>query len=101
MAVGTIVYPPCSTTVTTNCNPVVTLGGTVAAPTPGQGTFTLPNFNNTTAPPTGTHYLSFAYSGDPTPAVAGASDGLGDFACSVVGQVATSSCRQRVRFHSR
>jgi hypothetical protein len=89
---GTIVYPPCSTTVTTNCNPVVTLGGTVAAPTPGQGTFTLPNFNNTTAPPTGTHYLSFAYSGDPTPAVAGASDGLGDFACSVVGQVATSSC---------
>jgi sugar lactone lactonase YvrE len=89
---GTIVYPPCSTTVTTNCNPVVTLGGTSLAPTPGQGTFTLPNFNNTTAPPIGTHYLSFAYSGDPVPAVSGASDGLADFACSVVGQVATSSC---------
>jgi sugar lactone lactonase YvrE len=89
---GTIVYPPCSTTVTTNCNPVVTLGGTGSAPTPGQGTFTLPNFNNTTAPPTGTHYLSFTYSGDPLPVVTGASDGLGDFACSVVGQVATSTC---------
>jgi sugar lactone lactonase YvrE len=89
---GTIVIPPCSATVTTNCNPVVALGGTVSAPTPGQGTFTLPNLNTPNAPPTGTHYLSFAYSGDPAPAVAGASDGLGDFACSVVGQVATSSC---------
>src|SRR5208337_2328186 len=43
------------------------------------------------APPIGTHYLSFAYSGDPAPAVSGASDGKGDFACSVVGQLATTS----------
>jgi hypothetical protein len=85
---GTVVIPSCSASVTTNCNPVVTFNMASG----GSGTFTLPNLNNTTAPPTGTHYLSFAYSGDPLPVVAGASDGLGDFACSVVGQVATSSC---------
>jgi sugar lactone lactonase YvrE len=85
---GTIVIPPCTATVTTNCNPVVTF----TAASGGSGTFTLPNLNSPNAPPTGTHYLSFAYSGDPAPAVAGASDGLADFACSVVGQVATSSC---------
>ena len=91
---GTVVIPSCSASVTTNCNPVVTF--TMASG--GSGTFTLPNVpingigGSGSAPPTGTHYLSFAYSGDPSPAVAGASDGLGDFACSVVGQVATSSC---------
>jgi len=85
---GTIVIPPCTATVTTNCNPVVTF----TAASGGSGTFTLPNLNSPNAPSIGTHYLSFAYSGDPAPAVTGASDGLADFACSVVGQVATSSC---------
>jgi hypothetical protein len=84
----TVVIPPCSATVTTNCNPVVLFPFGNA----GQGTFTLPNLNSPNAPPIGTHYLSFAYSGDPAPAVSGASDGKGDFACSVVGQLATASC---------
>jgi hypothetical protein len=81
---STIVIPPCSATVTTNCNPVVTF----TAASAGAGTFTLPNLNSPNAPPIGTHYLSFAYSGD-----AGTNgDGKGDFACSVVGQLATASC---------
>ena len=80
----TVVIPPCSATVTTNCNPVVTF----TAASAGVGTFTLPNLNSPNAPPIGTHYLSFAYSGD-----AGTNgDGKGDFACSVVGQLATASC---------
>ncbi len=72
------VFPPCSATVTSNCTTpqTVSLVGGVA-------TFSLPSadaLNNTP----GTHYLSFMYSGD-----AGTNgDGLGDFACSVVGQPA-------------
>ena len=90
----TVVIPPCSATVTTNCNPVVLF----TAASAGAGTFTLPNVaingigGSGSAPAIGTHYLSFAYSGDPAPAVTGASDGKGDFACSVVGQLATASC---------
>jgi hypothetical protein len=84
---STVVIYPCATgqTSTANvpCNAVVTLN--VA----GGGTFTLPATEATTI---GTHYLSFAYSGDPVPAVAGGSDGKGDFACSVIGQTATASC---------
>jgi hypothetical protein len=68
-----IVIPSCSSTVTTNCNPVVTLAA-------GTGTFTLPNLNTPSAPPIGTHYLSFAYSGD------------SNFSCTVSGQLATASC---------
>jgi hypothetical protein len=90
-----IVIPPCSASVTTGCNPLVTLGST----TPGSGTFTVPNIMTvsstsycaTTCPESGTHYLSFAYSGD---AVAGGvtnGDGKGDFACSVIGAPATTS----------
>jgi hypothetical protein len=79
---------PCAGGVTTNCNPpvVVTLGGTLSAPTPGLGTFVMPStYPNYTA--MGTHYFSFLYSGD-----AGTNgDGLGDFACSVVGQAATTT----------
>jgi sugar lactone lactonase YvrE len=91
---STVVIPPCSATVLTNCNPVVLFPAASA----GVGTFTLPNVaiggigGTGSAPPIGTHYLSFAYSGDPAPAVTGASDGKGDFACSVVGQLATASC---------
>ncbi len=70
-------YPPCSATVTTNCNTSVTLAA-------GAATFALPATENTP----GIHYLSFAYSGDPT----GFGDGKGDFQCSVVGGAATASC---------
>jgi len=69
---GTITIPPCSATVTTGCNPVVTLLS-------GSGTFTIPNPNGAAAPPLGTHYLSFVYSGD------------SNFVCSVIGQAATTS----------
>jgi sugar lactone lactonase YvrE len=74
-----VLIPSCSATVTTGCNPVVTLSA-------GTGTFTLPNLaingagGSGSAPPIGTHYLSFAYSGD------------NNFACSVIGQFATASC---------
>jgi sugar lactone lactonase YvrE len=70
-------YPPCSATVTSNCNASVTLSA-------GSGSFALPATENTPA----IHYLSFAYSGDPT----GFGDGKGDFQCSVVGTTATASC---------
>jgi sugar lactone lactonase YvrE len=84
---GTITIPPCATgqtsTAAVPCNSVVTLNSA------GGGTFTLPATEATTI---GTHYLSFAYSGDPIPAVSGGTDGKGDFACSVVGQTATASC---------
>ncbi len=80
--------PPCSATVTTGCNPVVTF-----TLTSGAGTFTLPNLaiggsgGTGNAPALGTHYLSFVYSGD-----AGTNgDGKGDFSCSVVGQLAQTS----------
>jgi hypothetical protein len=57
---------------------------TFTAASAGAGTFTLPATEATT---TGTHYLSFVYSGD-----AGSNgDGKGDFACSVAGQLATTS----------
>jgi hypothetical protein len=164
-----ITIPPCSASVTTNCNPVVTLGSTtltmyftgttasgsptvsalngtsglaigqvvsgagiptgavitavgsntmtlsanatasgtgvvltVANVTPAGGTFILPNVltitgtANTpycavgaTCPEPGTHYLSFAYSGD---AGTGNGDAKSDFACSVLGTPATASC---------
>jgi hypothetical protein len=98
-----ITIPPCSASVTTNCNPLVTLGST----TPGSGTFTVQNImtvtggngtNGTvntlpwcavgaTCPAPGTHYLSFAYSGD-----AGTNgDAKSDFACSVLGAPATAA----------
>jgi sugar lactone lactonase YvrE len=104
--------PPCSASITTNCNPVVTLGSGTAAP--GTATFTVPNIltvtgadgtNGTTntlpwcavgatCPEPGTHYLSFAYSGDPGPAVpvgTAGTDGKSDFACSVLGMPATTT----------
>jgi hypothetical protein len=84
---GTVVIPPCATgqtsTAAVPCNSVVTLNAA------GGATFSLPATEATTI---GTHYLSFAYSGDPAPLVTGGSDGKGDFACSVVGQTATASC---------
>jgi hypothetical protein len=46
----------------------------------GAGSFVVPNANGTGVPPTGIHYLSFAYSGD------------SNFVCTVVGQAATSTC---------
>jgi sugar lactone lactonase YvrE len=71
---GTITIAPCATVGQTTplCNPVVTLSSASA-------TITLPNANGTSAPPLGTHYLSFAYSGD------------SNFVCSVIGQAATTS----------
>ncbi|HEX9200549.1 MAG TPA: hypothetical protein VF865_13375, partial [Acidobacteriaceae bacterium] len=57
----------CSATVTTNCNPVLTL-------TAGFTSFT------PTSLLTGTHHYSFAYSGD------------SNFQCSVQGQAATANC---------
>ena len=79
--VQTVLIPPCATgqtsTASIPCNTVVTLSA-------GAGSFTLPATEATT---TGTHYLSFVYSGD-----AGSNgDGKGDFACSVAGQLATTS----------
>ena len=79
--VQTVLIPPCATgqtsTASIPCNTVVTLSA-------GAGSFTLPATEATT---TGTHYLSFVYSGD-----AGTNgDGKGDFACSVAGQLATTS----------
>jgi len=53
-----------------------------------------PYYTATGAPVPGTHYFSFVYSGDSGTAVANGtngSDGLGNFACSVVGQAATTS----------
>jgi sugar lactone lactonase YvrE len=82
--VQTVLIPPCATGQTSTaaipCNTVVTF----TAASAGAGTFTLPATEATT---TGTHYLSFVYSGD-----AGSNgDGKGDFACSVAGQLATTS----------
>jgi hypothetical protein len=76
------VIPPCTTGVTTNCNPPV------AVPlTAGLGTFVMPS-TYPTYTSTGTHYFSFVYSGD-----AGSNgDTKADFACSVLGQTATASC---------
>jgi serine/threonine-protein kinase len=99
-----ITIPPCSATVTTNCNPIVTLGSGTAAP--GTGTFTLPNILTitgtastvpacavgATCPEPGTHYLSFAYSGDAVVGGVTNGDGKGDFACSVLGTPATATC---------
>jgi len=61
-----------------HCRHSLQHGGDVHAASAGAGTFTLPATEATT---TGTHYLSFVYSGD-----AGSNgDGKGDFACSWLG----------------
>jgi sugar lactone lactonase YvrE len=72
-----IIIPPCATGQTSTtaipCNAVVTLSS-------GAGTFVVTNTNGTGVPPLGTHYLSFAYSGD------------SNFQCTVNGGPATASC---------
>ena len=85
-------YGLCSSSVTTVCStpiqilPCATVGQTTPLCNPvvnlvsGAGTFVVPNANGTGVPPTGIHYLSFAYSGD------------SNFVCTVVGQAATSTC---------
>jgi len=73
---GTQTILPCATVGQTTplCNPVLTLSS-------GAATFTIPNANGAgNVPPLGTHYLSFAYSGDT------------NFICTVIGQQATASC---------
>jgi hypothetical protein len=94
---GSVFGPPCSTTLTTNCNPSqslpacsVSVSANCINPTVslnvGTGTFTLPVPIAATLP--GTHNFTFIYSGD----AGNNGDGKADFQCSVAGGPATSSC---------
>ena len=96
MANGVIQWPssaimPCAVGAAASaaCTPVTSVpvvGGSASFVTPPYVSGTAsPYYTSAGAVVPGTHYFSFLYSGD-----AGANgDGLGDFACSVVGQAAT------------